>query len=121
MTEGEKNKNLKECLEYFRERPVYKKFFSKWREKYAGLGYLGGKITLTGLDQEEKAQLSGFFQKDYTESRTVTISAQVFEKSEVKVWECRNCGHIVVGTKAPAVCPVCNHPQSYFEVREENY
>ena len=52
MTEGEKNKNLKECLEYFRERSVYKKFFSKWREKYAGLGYLGGKITLTGLDQE---------------------------------------------------------------------
>ena len=47
--------------------------------------------------------------------------AQVFEKSEVKVWECRNCGHIVVGTKAPEVCPVCNHPQSYFEVHEENY
>ena len=46
---------------------------------------------------------------------------QVFEKSGVKVWECRNCGHIVVGTKAPEVCPVCNHPQSYFEVREENY
>ena len=48
-------------------------------------------------------------------------TAQVFEKSEVKVWECRNCGHIVVGTKAPAVCPVCNHPQSYFEVHAENY
>lgn len=48
-------------------------------------------------------------------------TAQVFEKSEVKVWECRNCGHIVVGTKAPEVCPVCAHPQSYFEVREENY
>ena len=48
-------------------------------------------------------------------------TAQVFEKSEVKVWECRNCGHIVVGTKAPDVCPVCNHPQSYFEVHEENY
>lgn len=47
--------------------------------------------------------------------------AKVFEKSEVKVWECRNCGHIVVGTKAPEVCPVCNHPQSYFEVRNENY
>lgn len=46
---------------------------------------------------------------------------QVFEKSEVKVWECRNCGHIVVGTKAPQVCPVCAHPQSYFEVRKENY
>ncbi len=46
---------------------------------------------------------------------------EVFEKSEVKIWECRNCGHIVVGTKAPAVCPVCNHPQSYFEVTAENY
>lgn len=48
-------------------------------------------------------------------------TAKVFEKSEVKVWECRNCGHVVVGTKAPEVCPVCAHPQSYFEVREENY
>ncbi|MDE5698186.1 MAG: rubrerythrin family protein, partial [Lachnospiraceae bacterium] len=48
-------------------------------------------------------------------------TAAVFEKSEVKVWECRNCGHIVVGTKAPEVCPVCNHPQSYFEVQAENY
>ena len=47
--------------------------------------------------------------------------AEVFAKSEVKVWECRNCGHIVVGTKAPDVCPVCNHPQSYFEVHAENY
>ena len=46
---------------------------------------------------------------------------QVFEKSEVKVWECRNCGHIVVGTKAPDVCPVCAHPQSYFEVNANNY
>jgi len=46
---------------------------------------------------------------------------QVFEKSEVKIWECRNCGHIVVGTKAPEVCPVCNHPQSYFELNAENY
>ena len=45
----------------------------------------------------------------------------VFEKSGVQVWECRNCGHIVVGTKAPEVCPVCNHPQAYFEVRKENY
>ena len=48
-------------------------------------------------------------------------TASGFEKSEVKVWECRNCGHIVIGTKAPQVCPVCSHPQSYFEVREENY
>ena len=45
----------------------------------------------------------------------------VFEKSGVQVWECRNCGHIVVGTKAPDVCPVCKHPQAYFEIRKENY
>lgn len=48
-------------------------------------------------------------------------TAKVFEKSEIKVWECRNCGHITVGKKAPEVCPVCNHPQSYFEIKEENY
>ena len=48
-------------------------------------------------------------------------TAEVFAKSEVKVWECRNCGHIVVGTQAPEGCPTCNHPQSYFEVHAENY
>ena len=46
---------------------------------------------------------------------------QVFEKSEEIMWECRNCGHLVVGKKAPQICPVCAHPQSYFEVRKENY
>ena len=47
--------------------------------------------------------------------------AEVFSRSDVKVWECRNCGHIVVGTKAPEVCPVCAHPQAYFEISAENY
>ena len=46
---------------------------------------------------------------------------EVFKKSSVKVWECRNCGHIVVGEKAPEVCPVCAHPQAYFEITAENY
>lgn len=46
---------------------------------------------------------------------------EVFEKSGVQVWECRNCGHLVMGTRAPEVCPVCKHPQSYFEIRKENY
>ena len=46
---------------------------------------------------------------------------EVFKKSEVKVWECRNCGHIVVGTEAPEICPTCDHPQSYFELCAENY
>ena len=45
----------------------------------------------------------------------------VFEKSEEVMWECRNCGHLVIGKKSPEICPVCNHPQSYFEVRKENY
>ena len=47
--------------------------------------------------------------------------AEVFAKSEVKVWVCRNCGRIVIGEKAPEVCPTCNHPQSYFEIHAENY
>ena len=46
---------------------------------------------------------------------------QVFEKAEETMWECRNCGHLVIGKKAPQICPVCAHPQSYFEVRKENY
>ena len=46
---------------------------------------------------------------------------EVFKKGEEKVWECRNCGHLHIGTDAPDVCPVCNHPQAYFEVRAENY
>lgn len=46
---------------------------------------------------------------------------QVFERSEVKIWECRNCGHIVVGTTAPTVCPVCKHPRSFFELHADNF
>ena len=48
-------------------------------------------------------------------------AGEVFEKGSVVIWQCRNCGHIVVGTKAPDVCPVCNHPQAYFQVKPENY
>ncbi len=46
---------------------------------------------------------------------------KVFEKAEETIWECRNCGHLIIGKKAPEVCPVCKHPRSYFEVRKENY
>lgn len=48
-------------------------------------------------------------------------NGEVFKKGSITIWKCRNCGHIVVGTEAPKVCPVCNHPQSYFEVKAENY
>ena len=72
-----------------------------------------------------KFRLVGEIEKHHEERYRALINnietAQVFEKSEVKVWECRNCGHIVVGTKAPDVCPTCNHPQSYFEIHAENY
>ena len=72
-----------------------------------------------------KFRMVGAIEKHHEERYRALLknveTARVFEKSEVKVWECRNCGHIVVGTKAPAVCPVCAHPQSYFEVHEENY
>ena len=73
----------------------------------------------------EKFRGVGAIEKEHEERYRALLknveTAQVFEKSEVKVWECRNCGHIVVGTKAPEICPVCNHPQSYFELRETNY
>ena len=49
------------------------------------------------------------------------LEEKVFEKSDVVVWECRNCGHLHIGVKAPKVCPVCAHPEAYFEVRKENY
>ncbi len=72
-----------------------------------------------------KFRLVGEIEKHHEERYRALLknveTASVFEKSEVKVWECRNCGHIIVGTKAPEVCPTCNHPQSYFEVHEENY
>ena len=72
-----------------------------------------------------KFRLVGEIEKHHEERYRALLknveTSSVFEKSEVKVWECRNCGHIIVGTKAPEVCPTCNHPQSYFEVHEENY
>ena len=76
-------------------------------------------------DLAKKFRLVAAIEKHHEERYRALLSnietAQVFEKSEVKVWECRNCGHIVVGTKAPDVCPTCAHPQSYFEVSAQNY
>lgn len=93
MDKTEENVMLEECLSYFRERPVYKKLFLKMREKYESLGHFGGTVCLTGLDREEKNQLSGFFQKDYTSNKSVTISAKRMEqclkdsKFEKFTWE----------------------------------
>ena len=68
-------KLMQECLQYFRERPVYEKVFQKMRGKYESLGHIGGKVVLTGLSLQDKSQLGGFLQKDYTENQSVTISA----------------------------------------------
>ncbi len=77
------------------------------------------------MELAEKFRMVGAIERKHEERYRALLenlkTAAVFEKSEVKVWECRNCGHIVVGTKAPEVCPVCAHPQSYFEIRNENY
>ena len=76
-------------------------------------------------DLAEKFRAVAAIEKSHEERYLKLLSnvemQQVFEKSEEVMWQCRNCGHLVVGKKAPQVCPVCNHPQSYFEVRSENY
>ena len=72
-----------------------------------------------------KFRMVGAIEKAHEERYRALLSnvemQKVFEKSEETMWECRNCGHLVIGKKAPAVCPVCAHPQSFFEVRKENY
>jgi rubrerythrin len=73
----------------------------------------------------ERFRLVGAIEKHHEERYRAllknVLASEVFEKSEIKIWECRNCGHIVIGKRAPDVCPTCNHPQSYFEVSAENY
>ena len=73
----------------------------------------------------EKFRLVAAIEKTHEERYRALLNnvetKQVFEKSSVQIWECRNCGHLVVGTKAPAMCPTCAHPQAYFEIRKENY
>ena len=77
------------------------------------------------LDLAEKFRGVALIEKHHEERYRALLKnvemKQVFEKSEVKIWECRNCGHIVVGTKAPEICPVCSHPKSYFELKATNY
>ena len=95
----------------------------EWTDMYEGFAKTAEEEGFPELAAKFRAV--GEIEKHHEERYRALLNnietAQVFEKSEVKVWECRNCGHIVVGTKAPEVCPVCNHPQSYFEVHAENY
>lgn len=95
----------------------------EWTDMYDGFAKTAEEEGFPELAQKFRAVAA--IEKHHEERYRALLknieTSQVFEKSEVKVWECRNCGHIVVGTKAPEVCPVCSHPQSYFEVHAENY
>ena len=95
----------------------------EWTDMYEDFAKTAEKEGFPEL--AHKFRMVGAIEKHHEERYRALLKnvemAEVFEKSEVKVWECRNCGHIVVGTKAPEICPVCAHPQSYFELRETNY
>lgn len=95
----------------------------EWTDMYDGFAKTAEEEGFKAL--AARFRMVGEIEKHHEERYRALLhnveNQEVFEKSEVKVWECRNCGHIVVGTKAPAVCPVCQHPQSYFEVHSENY
>ena len=95
----------------------------EWTEMYEGFAETAEKEGFPELAAKFRgvAAIEKAHEERYRALLKNVEAQKVFEKSEVKVWECRNCGHIVVGTKAPEVCPVCTHPQSYFEIREENY
>ena len=95
----------------------------EWTDMYEGFAKTAEEEGFPEL--AAKFRMVGEIEKHHEERYRALLknveTAAVFEKSEVKVWECRNCGHLVVGTKAPQICPVCAHPQSYFEVHAENY
>ena len=95
----------------------------EWTDMYAGFAKTAEEEGFPEL--AAKFRLVAAIEKHHEERYRALLqnveTAKVFEKSEVKVWECRNCGHIVVGTAAPEICPTCNHPRSYFEVHAENY
>ena len=95
----------------------------EWTDMYAGFAETAEKEGFKEL--AAKFRMVAAIEKHHEERYRALLNnvetAAVFEKSEVKVWECRNCGHIVTGTKAPEMCPVCAHPKAYFEIHAENY
>ncbi|MBS1398056.1 MAG: rubrerythrin family protein [Ruminococcus sp.] len=95
----------------------------EWTDMYENFAKTAEEEGFTEL--AHKFRLVAAIEKHHEERYRALLrnveAAEVFKRSEIKVWECRNCGHIVVGKEAPEVCPVCNHPQSYFEIHAENY
>ena len=95
----------------------------EWTDMYEGFAKTAEEEGFPELAEKFRAvaAIEKEHEERYRKLRSNVEIQEVFKKSEVKVWECRNCGHIIVGTEAPDVCPVCDHPQSYFELRAENY
>lgn len=95
----------------------------EWTDMYEGFAKTAEEEGFTAL--AKKFRMVAAIEKRHEERYRALLhnldTQEVFAKSEVKVWECRNCGHIVVGTKAPEVCPVCAHPKSYFEIHVDNF
>ncbi len=95
----------------------------EWTDMYEGFAKTAEEEGFDDL--AKKFRLVAAIEKHHEERYRALLKNlkdnKVFEKSEIKIWECRNCGHIVVGEKAPEVCPTCAHPQSYFEIHAENY
>ena len=95
----------------------------EWTDMYAGFAKTAEEEGFKDL--AAKFRLVAAIEKHHEERYRALLknveTQQVFAKSEVKVWECRNCGHIIVGTKAPELCPTCAHPKAYFEINAENY
>lgn len=95
----------------------------EWTDMYAGFAKTAEEEGFPELAAKFRlvAEIEKHHEERYRALLKNVEAQEVFQKSEVKVWECRNCGHIVVGTKAPQICPACAHPQSYFEIHAENY
>ncbi|MBQ2285426.1 MAG: rubrerythrin family protein [Clostridia bacterium] len=95
----------------------------EWTDMYAGFADTADAEGFHEL--AAKFRLVAAIEKTHEERYRALLKnielAEVFAKSEVQIWECRNCGHIVVGTNAPEICPTCAHPQSFFEIHKENY
>ena len=95
----------------------------EWTDMYAGFAKTAEEEGFPEL--AEKFRGVAAIEKRHEERYRALLhnveTAEVFQRSEVKVWECRNCGHIVVGTEAPEICPVCVHPQAYFELHMDNF
>ena len=95
----------------------------EWTDMYDGVAKTADEEGFHEL--ASKFRLVAAIEKHHEERYRALLknveTAEVFAKSEVKVWECRNCGHLVIGTNAPDLCPTCAHPQAYFEVHEANY